>query len=78
LIVLTLFIGGIQMLFLGVIGSYLAHIYEEVKARPPYVVDEILNAPPPRDAMIHVPERQLAATDATAAASTVERRALGS
>lgn len=77
-IVLVLFVGGIQLLCLSIIGSYLAHIYEEVKARPPYVVDEILNAPPPRDAMIHVPERQLAATDATAAASTVERRALGS
>jgi hypothetical protein len=30
-----------------VIGSYLAHIYEEVKRRPPYVVADIRNAPPP-------------------------------
>jgi dolichol-phosphate mannosyltransferase len=45
LIVLILFMGGIQLLSLGVIGSYLAHIYEEVKQRPPYIVENILNKP---------------------------------
>ena len=30
---------------LAVIGTYLAHIYDEVKHRPPYVVESILNAP---------------------------------
>jgi polyisoprenyl-phosphate glycosyltransferase len=46
-IVLILFIGGIQLLCLSVIGSYLAHIYEEVKRRPPYIVADIRNRPPP-------------------------------
>jgi len=46
LIVVIMFVGSIQFLCLGIIGSYLAHIYEEVKSRPPYVVDEILNPPP--------------------------------
>ena len=45
LIILILFLGGIQMLCLGIIGSYLAHIYDEVKRRPPYIVDSILNGP---------------------------------
>jgi glycosyltransferase involved in cell wall biosynthesis len=45
LIVLVLLIGGIQLLFLGVIGSYLAHIYEEVKHRPAFIVESILNRP---------------------------------
>ncbi len=49
LIVLILFVGGVQMLCLGIIGSYLAHIYDEVKRRPPYIVDRILNPPTPRD-----------------------------
>lgn len=44
-IVLILFMGGIQLLSLGIIGSYLAHIYDEVKRRPPYIVDSILNDP---------------------------------
>jgi polyisoprenyl-phosphate glycosyltransferase len=46
-IVLILFIGGIQLLCLSVIGSYLAHIYEEVKRRPPYIVAAIRNRPSP-------------------------------
>ena len=45
LIVLMLLIGGIQLLFLGVIGSYIAHIYEEVKRRPSFIVESILNPP---------------------------------
>jgi dolichol-phosphate mannosyltransferase len=45
LIVIVLFLGGIQLLCLSIIGSYLAHVYEEVKRRPPYVVESILNAP---------------------------------
>ena len=45
LIVVVLFLGGIQLLCLSIIGSYLAHMYAEVKARPPFLVDEILNAP---------------------------------
>jgi glycosyltransferase involved in cell wall biosynthesis len=47
-IVLVLFLGGIQLLCLSIIGSYLEHIYDEVKRRPPYVVESILNAPEPR------------------------------
>jgi len=49
LIILILFLGGIQLLCLAIIGAYLAHIYDEVKRRPPYLVRSILNPPPPRD-----------------------------
>ena len=45
IIVVVLFIGGIQLLYLSIIGSYLAHIYEEVKRRPSYVVESVLNRP---------------------------------
>ena len=48
LIILVLFLGGIQLLCLSIIGSYLAHIYDEVKRRPPYIVESILNQPKPR------------------------------
>ena len=47
-IVVVLFIGGIQLICLSIVGSYLAHIYEEVKRRPPYVVESVLNRPQPR------------------------------
>ncbi len=35
----TYFLGGIQILCLGVIGEYLGKIYAEIKARPRYVVE---------------------------------------
>jgi dolichol-phosphate mannosyltransferase len=46
-VVLILFLGGIQLLCLAIIGSYLAHIYDEVKRRPPYIVESIMNDPRP-------------------------------
>ncbi|MDQ6775774.1 MAG: glycosyltransferase family 2 protein [Actinomycetota bacterium] len=44
-IVVVLFIGGIQLLCLAIIGAYLAHMYEEVKGRPSFIVESILNRP---------------------------------
>jgi glycosyltransferase involved in cell wall biosynthesis len=49
LIILILFIGGVQLLCLSIIGGYLEQIYDEVKCRPPYVVDSILNRPDKHD-----------------------------
>jgi len=37
---LLLIIGGILMVSLGIIGTYLAKIYEEVKHRPRYLISE--------------------------------------
>ena len=45
LIVLILFMGGIQLMCLSILGSYMAHIYDEVKRRPSYIVESILNMP---------------------------------
>ena len=40
-ILLLLIIGGLLMLSLGIIGHYLARIYEEVKGRPKYIIRRV-------------------------------------
>jgi hypothetical protein len=41
LAMLILFIGGIQLLTLGVIGEYIGRISAQVRGRPQFVVDEL-------------------------------------
>lgn len=40
LAVLVCFIGGVQLTVMGIIGEYISRIYDEVKARPLYLVAE--------------------------------------
>ncbi len=43
IVVALFFLGGVQMMCLGLIGEYIGRIYFEVKRRPHYVIDAIYN-----------------------------------
>lgn len=42
-IIIIIFFGGVQLLTVGVIGEYIAIIFDEVKQRPLYIIDDQLN-----------------------------------
>ncbi|MTI85385.1 MAG: glycosyltransferase family 2 protein [Firmicutes bacterium] len=43
------FLGGIVLVFMGILGEYIGRIYIEVKKRPLYIVDEVIKNSDSRD-----------------------------
>lgn len=56
LFVAVLFLGGLQLLALGVIGEYLGRMFDETKQRPLYYVQEFVPSDPQRSISAGLPE----------------------
>jgi glycosyltransferase involved in cell wall biosynthesis len=56
IVILVLFLGGIQLVSIGILGEYIGRIYEEVRERPRFIVHEAFGLDDSRAA---TPERRL-------------------
>ncbi|MDR2057371.1 MAG: glycosyltransferase family 2 protein [Dysgonamonadaceae bacterium] len=45
IMIAIIFFGGIQLLTIGVLGQYIGILFDEVKERPEYIIEEIVNNP---------------------------------
>ena len=49
-------LGGVQLVAIGILGEYVGRVYQEVRGRPPYIIDRFFNPPAIRDGQSNTPQ----------------------
>jgi dolichol-phosphate mannosyltransferase len=49
IVLVSTFLGGANLVFLGIIGEYIASIFDEIKKRPIYIVESVRSSYPPTE-----------------------------
>ena len=44
IVIIVLFLGGVQLISVGILGEYIGRIYEEVKQRPKFIIEKTLGS----------------------------------
>ena len=61
IVLVVIYFGGVQLLTIGILGQYIGNLFDEVKRRPEYIVDEIVKQQRERagtDAVMYFPLSQ--------------------
>lgn len=77
LIISVMFFSGAQLISLGIIGEYLGRVYDEVKARPLYIIADQIGVPPASPVAVNSPDTAAGAPPSPFEPTPIKRASSG-